>query len=62
MISNELLEEKWRTQKELAKEASYDIEKMLDIIDSDIKKLVEIHGISLKFADIKPGYLKKNSK
>lgn len=60
MISNELLEEKWRVQKELAKEANYDIKKMLDIIDLDIKKLEKLHNISLKYADIQPGYLTKD--
>ncbi len=56
MITNELLEEKWRTQREMAREADYDIKKMLDNAEKVVREMLAEHGTSLKIADLKPSW------
>ncbi len=48
MFKNVLLEEKWKTQKKLAKAANYDIKKMMNITDEIVKKIIKEHKIKLK--------------
>ncbi len=54
MITNELLEEKWKTQREMAREADYDIKKMLDNAEKVVQEMLKEHGTTLKIADLKP--------
>jgi hypothetical protein len=52
--TNELLEEKWKTQRKMAAKADYDIKKMLDNAEETVAQMVKDHGTSLKYATIKP--------
>ncbi|MBC8384150.1 MAG: hypothetical protein H8E57_01365 [Candidatus Cloacimonetes bacterium] len=54
MFRNVLLEEKWKTQKKLAKEADYDIGKMMDNTDKIVQKMMKEHKSKLTFANLKP--------
>jgi len=58
MITNELLKEKWDTQKRMSHKANYDIKKLLDNAEEVVKDMLRKHGTSLKIADIKPTVLK----
>lgn len=54
MLTNELLEEKWRTQREMARNANYNIKKLLDNAEKSVRKMSKEHNVTLKIADIKP--------
>ncbi|MFH0775757.1 MAG: hypothetical protein V2A53_09790 [bacterium] len=54
MITNELLEEKYQTQKKMARNANYSIKKLLDNAEKSVEKMLKEHGNVLKIADIKP--------
>jgi hypothetical protein len=54
MYANELLEEKWRTQRKMAAKANYDIKKILDNAEKTVEQMVKEHGVTLKYANIKP--------
>lgn len=54
MHKNELLEEKWRTQKEMAAKADYKIKNILDNAEKTVKEMVKEYGLKLKYAKIKP--------
>ncbi len=53
MNNNSLLEEKWRTQKKLAKDANYEISKMLDNAEKILLEIEKKKGIKFKFAKVK---------
>jgi hypothetical protein len=54
MPINDLLEEKWKTQRKMAAKADYSIKKMLDNAEEVVKKMVKEHGVTLKYANRKP--------
>lgn len=54
MITNKLLEEKWKTQRKMAKIVKYNIQKLVDMSDNIAKETAKIHGIRLKFSTRKP--------
>ena|GEM_PF-2440078 len=54
MRTNDLLEEKWKTQREMAAKANYSIKKMLDNAEEIVKEMVKEHGVTLKYARRKP--------
>ena len=47
MISNELLEEKWRVQQKLAEIASYNIKEMLDNAENTMLEIQEKYGFKI---------------
>lgn len=54
MITNELLEEKWNVQKNLAELAGYDIKKLLDNMENIVMEIQEKYGFKLKKSKRKP--------
>lgn len=54
MNVNELLEEKWKTQRKMAAKANYNIKKMLDNAEKIVEEMVKEHGVTLKYANRKP--------
>ena len=60
MPSNDLLEEKWKTQRKMAAKANYSIKKMLDNAERIVEEMIKEHGVTLKYADRKP-YLKSKA-
>ena len=54
MISNPVLEEKWRIQENMAREADYDVDKLADIVHKIVEKMVAERGVALKYSDSKP--------
>ena len=54
MISNPVLEEKWRIQENMAREADYDVDKLADIVHQIVEKMVAERGVALKYSDRKP--------
>ncbi len=57
MYSDPILEEKWRVQLQLARQANYDLEKYVENAKNTVIELAKELKIELKFADIKGGYL-----
>ena len=53
MLSNFLLEEKWKTQEKLAKGAKFNISVMLDNAEKLVSKIEKKKGIEFKIAKIK---------
>lgn len=62
MITNELLEEKWLTQKKMARAAHFDIKILLDNSEKIVEKMLKEHGTVLKIAELKPVSSKKGRK
>ena len=56
MYINELLEEKWKTQRKMAAKANYSIKKMLDNSEKIVEKIVKEHGVTLKYSNRKPSF------
>ena len=56
MLTNELLEEKWKTQANMAKQAGYDIKILLDNADKIAGYVFKNSGKKQKIAKIKPYY------
>lgn len=56
MHINDLLEEKWRTQRKMAAEADYNIKRMLDNAEKIVEEMAKEHGITLKYAKLKPSW------
>jgi hypothetical protein len=54
MPINDLLEEKWKTQRRMAAKANYSIKKMLDNAEAIVEKMIKEHGVTLKYASRKP--------
>jgi uncharacterized coiled-coil protein SlyX len=54
MSINDLLEEKWKTQRKMAAKANYSIKKMLDNAEKIVEEMIKEHGVSLKYANRKP--------
>jgi hypothetical protein len=50
MISNELLEEKWRVQQKLAEIAGYNIKEMLDNAENTVQEIQEKYGFKVIFS------------
>jgi len=51
MITNPLLEEKYRVQRELAEEAGGDIQKYMENIDRIVGEAEEEYGVKFKYLD-----------
>lgn len=56
MFVNELIEEKWKTQRKMAAKADYDIKKMLDNAEKTVEQMTKEHGVILKYANLEPSY------
>lgn len=52
MKNNFLLQEKWETQRKLAKEANYKISTMLDNAEKILREIEKTKGIKFKIAKI----------
>ncbi len=51
---SELVEEKSRTQRKMAARANGNIKEMLDNAEKTVEKMIAEHGVTLKYADLKP--------
>ncbi len=49
MITNHILEEKSRVQRELAKEAEYDVRKYTENVNRIVKETEKQYGVELKY-------------
>lgn len=54
MYTNPLLEEKYRVQKQMAEQAGHDIEKLLDMVEENVKEIEKQYNFKLKYSDRKP--------
>lgn len=54
MYKNELLEEKWRTQKKMAAKADYKIKNIFDNAEKTVNEMVKEYGLKLKYAKLRP--------
>ena len=52
MYTNELLEEKYRIQKLLAKEANYDLRTYIDNAEREIKETEMRYGVKFKYVEV----------
>lgn len=59
MNIDDLLQEKWRTQRRMAAEANYNIKKMLDNAEKIVEEMTKEHGVTLKYAKLKPSWKMK---
>ena len=57
MYSDPILKEKWKTQKRLAKEADYNIQKLIENANKNVSELVKKLNIKLKISKRKGGYI-----
>lgn len=62
MYTNDLLEEKYRAQRELAQEAEVAGKDYLDLIESEVKDLFRQKGWNLEFSERKGGFLTTSQK
>ena len=60
MITNELLEEKYKAQKELSSRAEKQGKDYLQLIEEEVKELFNKNGWNLKFSKRKGGYWKQS--
>ena len=60
MYKNELLEEKWKTQREMAAKADYKIKNILDNAEKTVNEMAEEYGLKLKYAKLKPNSMIRN--
>lgn len=51
MMTNELLEEKWRTQARMAREAGGNIKRLLDSNEQLVARMVQEYGLKLVYVD-----------
>ena len=58
MYSDPILEEKWRVQKQMAKEANYDLKKLMENSKKTVEKLFKEKDWVLKYSKRKGGYIK----
>lgn len=56
MPVNELLEEKWETQRKMAEKAGHKVKKQLDNAEDTVKEMVEELGLKLKYAKRTPSF------
>lgn len=49
MITNHILEEKSRVQRELAKEAEYDVHKYMENVNRIVKETEKQYGVEFKY-------------
>lgn len=54
MHTDDLLEEKWKTQRKMAAVANYSVKKMLDNAEKIVEEMIKEHGVTLKYANRKP--------
>lgn len=57
MYKDPILKEKWDTQKRLAKEADYDLNKLIENANKNVSELVKKLNIKLKISKRKGGYI-----
>lgn len=55
MITNPLLEEQYRVQRELAAEAGYDIRKYMENLQRIVAEVEQDYGVKLKYLDTEEG-------
>jgi hypothetical protein len=56
MPVNELLEEKWETQRKMAEKAGHDVKKLLDNAEETVEEMVKELGLKLKYANRTPSF------
>lgn len=61
MYTDKVLEEKWATQKILAKNANYRIDKLVENAHKSALELSNISNVPLKYSKRKGGYIKPDS-
>jgi len=59
MPDNELLIEKWETQRKMAEEAGYSIKKMLDNAEKIVAEIEREYSIVFKYSTRKPSRIRK---
>lgn len=57
MILSPLLEEKSRVQQELAEQAHFDVQRYMDLTHQIVTELAKKYSITLKYGQIKGGYM-----
>ncbi|MCK4311448.1 MAG: hypothetical protein KAW88_01795 [Candidatus Cloacimonetes bacterium] len=57
MYKDPILKEKWKTQKRLAKEANYDIQKLIDNAKKNVSEMAKGLNIKLKISNRKGCYI-----
>jgi len=62
MYTNDLLEEKYKAQRELFQEAESSGKDYLDFIESEVKDLFRQKGWSLDFSERRGGFLTRSHK
>jgi ribosomal protein L17 len=61
MYTNEILEEKYKAQKELSFQAERENKDYLELIQDQVHKLFSEKGWQIKFSTRKGGFLKRNA-
>ena len=51
MINNELLQEKWRVQKKMAKATNHNIDKMLNNAEESVARKLKEHNVKLQYSN-----------
>jgi hypothetical protein len=54
MHCDDLVAEKWKTQRKMAAVANYSVKKMLDNAEKIVEEMIKEHGVTLKYAIRKP--------
>jgi hypothetical protein len=54
MYTNPLLEEKYRVQKYMSEKAGHDIEKLLDMVEEQVREIEKKYNFKLKYSNRKP--------
>jgi hypothetical protein len=62
MYTDHILEEKWRIQKLLAKNADYDVNKLMKNVHSSIIRLKAKLNVKLKYSNREGGYINSTAK
>jgi hypothetical protein len=57
MYTNEILEEKYRAQKELAYQAEKEHKEYLELVEEEVRKLFKKNGWRLTYSQRKGGFL-----
>jgi (p)ppGpp synthase/HD superfamily hydrolase len=60
MYTNELLEEKYKAQKELSQQAEKEKKDYLKLIEEEVQKLFKRNGWNLRLSKRKGGFLEQN--
>jgi hypothetical protein len=52
MKENPILKEKWRVQREIAREANHDVDRYMELVDKYATDWATANGVSLHYADV----------